>query len=36
MVLSYEGSTKTSLTCNKLFLQQRKQGLDIKEILVGI
>ena len=36
MVLSYEVSTKTSLTCNKLFLQQRKRGLDIKENLVGI
>ena len=36
MVLSYEVSTKTSLACNKLLLQQRKSGLDIKENLVGI
>ena len=36
MVLSYEVSTKTSLACNKLFLQQRKRDLDIKENLVGI
>ena len=36
MVLSYEVSTKTSLACNKLFLQQRKRGLDIKEIPVNI
>ena len=36
MVLSYEVSTKTSLACNKLFLQQRKRGLDIKENPVGI
>ena len=36
MVLSYEVSTKTSLACNTLFLQQRKRGLDIKENLVGI
>ena len=27
---------KTSLTCNKLFLQQRKKGLGIKENPVGI
>ena len=36
MVLSYEVSTKTSLVCNKLFLQQRKRGLDIKENPFGI
>ena len=36
MVLPYEVSTKTSLACNKLFLQQRKSGLDIKENLIGI
>ena len=32
MVQSYEVSTKTSLAWNNLFLQQRKRGLDIKEI----
>ena len=36
MVLSYEVSTKTSLACNKLFLQQRKRGIDIKENPFGI
>ena len=36
MVLSYEVSTKTSLACNKLFLQQRKSELDIKGNLLGI
>ena len=36
MVLSYEVRTKTSLACNKLFLQQRKRGLDLKENPVGI
>ena len=36
MVLSYEVSTKTSLACNKLLLQQKKCGLDIKENPVGI
>ena len=35
-MLSYEVSIKTSLACNKLFLQQRKRGLDIKENRVGI
>ena len=36
MVLFYEVSTKTSLACNKSFLQQRKSELNIKENLVGI
>ena len=36
MRLSYEVSTKTSLACNQLFLQQRKCKLDIKENPVGI
>ena len=36
MALPYEVSIKTSLACNKLFLQQRKSRLDIKETLVGI
>ena len=36
MVLLYEVSTKTSLACNKSFLQQRKSELNIKENLVGI
>ena len=36
MVLSYEVNTKTSLACNKLFLQQRKSELDISRNLLGI
>ena len=31
MVLSYEVSTRTSSACNKLFLEQRKSELDIRE-----
>ena len=36
MVLSYEGSTRTSSACNKLLLEQRKCILDIKEKPVSI
>ena len=35
MVLSYPVSTKTSLACNKLSLQQRKRGLGIQENLTS-
>ena len=35
MVLSYPVSTKTSLACNKLSLQQRKRGLGIQENMTG-
>ena len=36
MVLSYEVSTRTSLACNKLLLEQRKCTLGIKENPVSI
>ena len=36
MVLSHEVSTRTSYTCNKLLLEQRKCTLDIKENPVSI
>ena len=36
MVLSYEVSTRTSSACNKLFLEQRRGTLDIKDDPVSI